>query len=306
MTNYELLVKHYILNHKNKVFRTKLFLTNGTPGVMFLYNKSDELMNFKNAFGLYLPIYTKNEDNLQTMNFNGNIDDNLKLYSKRIWNESNVVPHRLTSINGIYGELFMDIYLRVVENKKTLISYASKRSFNSNYESKGIDSIVYTYKNDIIEFYMCEAKFVSDKNAAKSELMKDISKGKIPHLTAEYLNDYFGFVLEKDLSCPIEDRRKINDIFMEFNKAINDIAKPLNFVDLIIAKNIKIHFICFAIFQGLYQHPDMLDSIYIELLDEINIQFNNIGIKNRSSEIVFIPTDNSSMTIKKEIDSFYE
>lgn len=284
---------------------------------MYLYNTSKELQSFKNTFSLYLPIYVKNEDNLESMDFAADKDAKLELYSRRIWNESKVMAHRSANINGIYGELFLDIYMKVVSKINILISYASKRTFNSNFEVKGIDSLGYTFSGGQIELYLSEAKFVIDKYVAKTELLNDIVNGhstiiggitktSFAHLTKEFLDDYFGFVLEKNISCPNADRVQIRTIFDDFNKEINMISGRKTFTEILIDKNIKVHFICFAIFQAKENHPDDLATIYDDLIISIKNQFTSIGISNFSCEVVFVPTLNSSMTIKKEIDSFYD
>jgi hypothetical protein len=227
------------------------------------------------------------------------------------------MPHRKISVNGIYGELFLDIYIRVVSKVKLLMSYVSKRSFNSSYESKGIDSLGYTLKGHQIEIYLSEAKFVTNKYSAKSELLDDIINGHTSrdgdkvivseaHLTKNYLDKYFGFVLEKDISCPNEDREAIKVFFDEINKEINSIRNPRTFTELLIEKNIKINFVCFAIFNASEKHPDDLSTMYDDLIKAIDQQFNDLGISNYDAEVVFIPTSNSSMVIKKEITSFYE
>lgn len=317
MTIHDTLIQYFKDYHVNKVFFKRLSLTSGNPGIMYLYNTSNELQSFKNSFSLYLPIYVRNEDNLETMDFVADVDAKLELYSRRIWNESKVMAHRSTNINGIYGELFLDIYMKVVSKIKLLISYASKRTFNSNFESKGIDSLGYTFSGGQIELYLSEAKFVLDKNAVKTELLNDIVNGhstivdgitktSLAHLTKEFLDDYFGFVLEKDISCPNADRVQIKTIFDEFNKEINKVSGRKAFTEILIDKKIKVHFICFAIFQAKENHPDNLAAIYDDLIISIKNQFTSIGISNFSSEIVFVPTLNSSMTIKKEIDSFYD
>lgn len=317
MTNHDTLIQHFKDNHVSKVFFTRLSLTNGNAGIMYLYDTINELQSFKESFSLFLPIYVKNEDNLETMDFKGDINSKLGLYSKKIWKESRVMPHRGTNVNGIYGELFLDIYLRAVSGVKLLLSYASKRSFNLNFESKGIDTIGYLFNGAQVELFLSEAKFVSDKYATKTELLNDILNGhstivdgttktSIAHLTKEYLNDYFGFVLEKDISCPNSDRMQIKAVFDDFNKEINRVKDPKTFTEILVDKKIKVHFICFAIFQAVENHPDALTTIYDDLIISIKNQFNAIGISNFSTEIVFIPTLNTSMTIKKEIDSFYD
>jgi hypothetical protein len=317
MTKYDTIIEYFKDNHVSKVFFTKLSLSSGNPGIMYLHNTSDELLNFKDSFCHYLPIYVKNEDNIETMDFSEDINSKLELYSKRIWKESKVMAHRNTNVNGIYGELFLDIYLTVVSKIKLLISYASKRSFNSNFESKGIDSIGYLFNGATIELYLSEAKFVNDKYTAKTELLNDIVNGhskvvdgkiitSMAHLTKEFLDDYFGFVLEKDISCPNTDRVKIKKIFDEFNEEINKVKDPKTFLDLIIEKGIRINFFCFAIFQASEDHPDALKTIFDDLIASIENQFNTIGISNYSTEVIFIPTLNTSMTIKREIDSFYD
>jgi len=311
------LIEYFKDKHVTKVFFERLTLSNGNPGIMYLYNYNSELQNFKESFGLYLPIYVKNEDNLETMDFTDDIDAKLEYYSKRIWNESKVIAHRQTKINGIYGELFLDIYLRVVLKTKLLISYASKRSFNSGFESKGIDSMGYVFNGNQIEIYLSEAKFVSNKSTVKKELLSDIkfghsttidgvTKTSPAHLTKNFLDDYFGFVLDKDISCPMKDRTQIKSIFDYFNNEINKVGSSKKFTDLLIEKKIKVHFICFAIFKAEEKKPDELNEIYKEIMDAIATQFSIIGISNFSSEIIFVPTMNQSMEIKKEIDSFYE
>lgn len=315
MTNYELLIKHFKINHETKVFFSRLSLTNGKPGIMYLHDTEHELQNFKNSFGYYLPIYVENEDNIETMNFDNDIDLALEYYSKVTWKDSKIIPHRETNVNGIYGELFLNIYMHIVLGINSLISYASKRSFYTNSETRGIDSIEYAYNSDKIELYLCEAKFVFDKNAAKSELLKDINGCKsnsesgmmisLAHLSKKYLDDYFSFVLKKDISCPNKEKIIIKKFFKEINLEINSRNNPKKFTDILIEKQIKVHFICFAIFCSSENSPDSLSPIYDELIEAINRQFKTIGISNFESEIVFVPTENSSVTIKKEIDSFY-
>lgn len=306
MNKLEILMDFYAKEHLNNVFFTRLQLTNGEPGIMYIYEKENELTKFKNSFGYYLPMYVKNEDNLETFSLEKSIEKTLEIQSKRIWNESKTMPHRKISVDGIYGELFLDIYLRLILDANLLISYATKRSFNTNVETKGIDSIGYVFKETDVEFYICEAKFVSDKHTAKTELKKDISDPKIAHLSAEYLNDYFSFILEKDISCPKKDRNKIKVIFDEINRELNANENPKKFVQVIRDKNIKINFVCFAIFKCDSVNPDSIENIYSELLEEINKQFGLLGIHNYEKEIVFIPTDNKSMDIKEEIVKFYE
>lgn len=314
MPIYDDLISFFTANHVSKVFFERLSLTNGNPGLMYLYNTENELQNFRESFVTYLPLYINNEDFIDSMDITDDINDKLKKYSKRVWVESNIMPHRQVNVNGIYGELFLDIYLRIVSRISMLISYASKRSFKSNYESKGIDSLGYTFNGTQIELYLSEAKFVKDKSAAKLDLLKDVRDGHsntngelIPaHLTKEFLDQYFGFVLAKDISCPNEDRTRIKSIFKEFNEKLNKLENPKKFTELLIEENIKIKFICFAIFNASERHPDSLSTMYDELIDAIRNQFTQIGITNYEIEIIFIPTINSSMTIKEEITKFYD
>ena len=273
---------------------------------MFLYDKDKELENFKNSFGFYLPLYTKNEDNINSLNISGDYDEYLRLLSRRIWPESTTIPHRKTRVAGIYGELFMDIYMRIVRKRNLLLTFASKITFNSNQEIKGIDTLLYDFNNNEIELYLGEAKFVQDVSKARHSLLQDISHADVPHLSEEFLNKYISFALEKGFSAKQEHKNSINEFFNELNKRMNDISKPESFVDFLIDKNIKINFVCFAIFKGNYSHPDELNNIYETLFSEIEKQFDSMKIKNYEAEIVFIATSNPSMTIKMEIDSFYE
>lgn len=317
MSKHEDLLLHFSSEHASKVFFQRLSLTNGNPGIMYLYNTVNELQYFKESFVAYLPLYIFNEDLIESIDISGDINSKIEIYSKRIWQDSKTMPHRKINVNGIYGELFLDIYLNVVSGIKPLISFASKRSFNSNNESKGIDSIGYVLKDDQIELYFSEAKFVTDKYSTKSELLDDIKNGHSyqngeivtfteAHLTKKYLDDYCGFVLEKDITCSKEDRQKIRLFYNAINEGINSITKPQKFTDLVIELNVRINFVCFAIFNATERHPDDLSTMYDDLIDAIQQQFITLGISNYSAEVVFIPTNNPSMIIKKEIASFYE
>ena len=73
-----------------KEYFIKLSLSSGNPGIMYLHNISDELQDFRDSFCHYLPIYVKNEDTIETMDFSDDINSKHELYSKRIWRESKV------------------------------------------------------------------------------------------------------------------------------------------------------------------------------------------------------------------------
>lgn len=302
--NYNSIILHYKNNFNSKVFLTRLQHEKKDFYIMYVYEYDKELENFKETFLNYLPFYVRNRDYLETLE-EENLAEQLIERSKNIRKNSKIIPQRKIENDGIYGELFLDYYLRIIKNMKPIITYSSRRSYKSKRESLGIDNVVYFIDNSNIHFCLCEAKFIAGASNAKEKLIEDI-KGKkqsVGHVTKEYINDYMYFVVEKGINIEKDDR----DIFQQFiNEANRRLDKNDNFLDLMIEKNFCIHFIFFAIFDSQKRNPCLIADYYDEIYNACKENVLRLGVSNYKIEIVFIPTENTTMTIKKEIEKAYE
>lgn len=297
--------EHYVTNHKEKIFATKISSANCEYYILYKYDYNYELENFKSEFLNYLPYYVSNDDQLNTIDLSTDIDKQMEIRSKKIRRDSTIIPKRLIKNDGIYGELFLDFYLRIVKGRNLIITYASKKEFKTRKEISGIDSVAYFIDNDEMNICFSEAKFVADSSYAKNSLKSDIegNKKQIGHLTKEYLNTYIQFIVEKGLNLLADEKEK----FSIFLKKLNDeLYKEKSFLDILLKENICINFIFFAIFKSTKKNPKDLELHYKEIQSSALNKINNLNIKNYKIEIVFIPTDNTSMTIKKEIETNYE
>ena len=239
------LLKYYKDNHELNIFFKRNKNDNFNYGIMYIYIYDDEIEKYKNTFGSYFPFYVMNEDQLLFLNPDlPDFESKLKNTSLKNWKRSSIIPQRKVKVAGIYGELFLDYYLRVVLGLDPLISYASKRSYKSNYESTGIDNVMVD-ENGKIELYLSEAKFVYGKSAAKSDLLKDIkgSSTSDSHLTKEYINSYMDFVIYK-----ASESNQVKNLLVKafINKANTSYLNDVTFLDLCIKEDIKLKVILFA------------------------------------------------------------
>ena len=247
-----------------------------------------------------------NEDYFASLDESDDLDSLLVSRSKILRHNSRIIPKRTISTDGIYGELFLDFYLRIVKERKAILTYANKRSFNSNYETTGPDNLVYYIdSNGIINLCICEAKFVSGATNAKKCLIEDIigDGKKEGHITKQYLNDYFQFVVEKGANIAENDKHSFEKFLSDLNKecdAGND------FLSIIKSNNVCVNFIFFAIFDSMKKKPDELNVHYNEIYESLEKNIVKLGIKYYKIEIVFVPTTNSTMTIKEEMEKAYE
>lgn len=296
------LVDFYNLNIKNKVFKTKLNHENKNIYFLFTYDYNDELDNFKNTFLYYLPYYVRSYDQLVTID-KDNILLELENRSKKIRFDK-IMPKRKKEINGLYGELFLDFYLRIVCKKKSIITYAQKRAFNSNQEAFGPDNVVYYIDSNLINVCFCETKFVAGASTAKNNLLDDIrgKEGEPSHLTRDFLNDYIGFMVEKGPNIEESDK----DMFKKFIDDLNrELDKNNNFVDIMIKHNIRFNFVFFAIFDSTKKKTIDFETYYSEIYNEAEQKVKDMGILNYYIEVVFIPTDNKPIDIKSNIEAAY-
>lgn len=300
------IIDHYINNYSSKIFMTKLSIEDKSAYLMYIYEYGKELENFSETFLAYFPFYVRASDYFAALDENLDLDEQLRKRSKAIKQKSTVVPSRKKEMSGIYGELFLDFYLRIINAKKLILTYANKRSFNTDNETTGPDNVVYYVdKNDKINVCMCEAKFVGGAYNAKKALLEDVSgtPTKMGHVTKEYLNDYFQFIVEKGFNVEASDVTIFQTFLSDLNKELDN---GNNFVQILINHNICVNFIFFAIFDSKKRKPEDLLLYYDEIYTQCELNIKDIGIKNYKIEIVFVPTENATMTIKGEIEKAYE
>lgn len=117
---------YYKTTLEKKVFFDKHTSLGITYYIMYLHDAVKEEEYFVETFSQYFPYYIWNEDQLDTLNTSEGMKNSLERASKNCWN-SQVVAKRKTQANGIYGELFLDFYERVVHDRKLIMTYASRR-----------------------------------------------------------------------------------------------------------------------------------------------------------------------------------
>lgn len=304
--NNETLIEYYKTNHENKIFHTKLFSANSSAHIMYIYEFEKELEYFSSTFLCYLPYYVRSSDQLSTIS-NDNIENELVDRSKKI-RVSKIVPQRKTEVDGLYGELFLDFYLRIVCNRKCLITYGMKKAFSvaTNEESRGPDSVVYYLDKGQINVCFCEAKFVSGAATAKNKLIDDINgthDEKSSHLSKEFLNDYIAFMLSQNLYIDEPDKVVFSSFINELNCKLDTTN---DFIGSLIDLNVCCNFIFFAIFDSTKKKPDKLIDHYKEICNEAETKIKGLGITNYRIEVVFVPTDSKPLRIKEEIQKNYE
>ena len=307
----EKLEKYYSIEHEKKIFCTKLCVEGKCFDILYDYDKKDEIDRFVSNFSEYLPYYVYSADTLECIDPEEEISTKLKEISKKCWNGP-TVPSRDKKVNGIFGEVFLDFYERIVKKAKLACTYASRRDFNSNNENRGFDNVLFSINNDSVEFVFAESKFVTDKASASTALVKDIKgetasgdrKAVIGHLTKEYMNDYITFVVEKNSYFSDADKELLKPFIKNLNEVL--INQDGKFVDFLIEKNVHVNCVFFAIFKSRSVNPaDYIDA-YDAIYSEAAVHLKAIGFKNYSIEIVFIPTRSESMQIKGAIDEYYK
>ena len=302
---------YYYNEHKDKIFCTELCVDGKCFYILYDYDKQDEIEKFVSNFTEYFPYYVYNGDALECIKVTEQISEKLAEVSKRCWSGPNV-PGRDEKVNGIFGEVFLDFYERIIKKNRLASTYASRRDFNSNYENRGFDNVLFKVCDNDIELIFAESKFVVDKSSAQSSLIKDIKgepatpgkKEVIGHLTDKFMNDYITFVVEKNALFSEDDKKILKSFFAELNDVL--INKNGEFISFLINKNIKVNCVFFAIFKSQSIVPSDYIDAYNSIEREATQHLESIGFKNFSIEIVFIPTFSKSMEIKGAIDKYYE
>lgn len=312
MDNINYLYDYYSTKCKDLLFMSKLIIDEKEYAIMYPHDEEDEIKKFIDNFVKYFPFYVWNEDQLEVLQLEKSVEDSLEKASCSCWNDSVIVPQRETKMNGVYGEVYLDFYERIVKNNKLICTFASKRSFRSNDETKGFDNVLYVIKDNKIELVFSEAKFVVSCSAATSALKEDIvgknetvkNKAKTGHLTREFLNDYINFIIQKSSFFSDAEKAILRPFFKKLNAVLVNGNK--DFVQYLIDENIKVNCVFFAIFKSSKIDPNDLVSNYDLIKEQAVLNLNMIGISNYSIEIVFIPTFKDSMKIKGDIDEYYK
>ena len=304
MENIEKLKEYYKQYCSPLIFVNETTLPDNKSAKVFLYNfnTSEELENFKKVFQEYLPFYVLNFDLIENYTVDDTISKQLVKDAKYIY-ETDITPTRKTGINGIFGELYNDYYIKNVLNDEVLLQYLSRKDFNSpDSESKGIDVVACNEKDGKLEIIMSEAKFVGNLSTAKNNLKDDIS-GATGHLNKEYINKYMNFVMYRQDGLDKRRSKEIQKLVTEFNT--KKWKEKLDFIDCINELDCSCRFIYFAVFKQCQKRniKDFEDQI-LEIIQEFNQNIVNTTINNYCIEVVFIPTFNESMTLKRKMEEW--
>lgn len=304
MSNIEILKDYYKRVCTPLIFINETVLENCHTARVFLYDFRDEeeLLNFKKIFQEYIPFYVKNFDRLERYDIPRNDDDIGNFLRKKanlIKQNEKILPARQTKMNGIYGEVFNDFYLRNVCTNERLIAYLARRSYEKpNTENHGIDIVVCSIRDDRLEVTFSEAKFVTDINAAKNDLKKDVSS----HVKKEYINNYLQFVMQRQGELFSERKEEINNKINEFNDMIEETG--VSFIDAINNCGFKIKFVFFALFQNAEREMVVYEKKINEIIDGFNLAISETEIINYDIDVVFVPTFNTSMNIKNKMEEW--
>lgn len=304
MENIQKLKEYYKTQCSPLIFVNETLLPNNKSAKVFLYdfNTDEELNNFKKVFQEYLPFYVLNLDFIEWYSVDDTISEQLTTDAKYIY-ETNITPTRKTGINGIFGELYNDYYIKNVLDDEILLQYLSRKDFNNpDSESRGIDVVACNEKNGKLEIIMSESKFVGNLSTAKNNLKDDIS-GPTGHLNKEYINKYMNFVMYRQNGLDKGRSEVIQKLITEFN--IKKFKEKLDFIDCINELECSCRFIYFAIFrQCKKRNIKDFENEITEIIQEFNKHIANTGINNYSIEVVFIPTFNESMALKNKMEEW--
>lgn len=311
-TNYIRLKNYYKLNYKQLLFLEEKKIDNNNSIHMYIYDYKDELDNFKKTFNNYFPFYVDNYDSIKFYKLDGDIEFELDRQSRKLWNSS-YVDHRDIEKWGIFGELLVDFLIRIVYEKEVMLTYASKKAYNDRNEFKGIDNLACYLEKDKLEIILSEVKFVATISTAKSDLVSDIKgsynkNGEMTqkgHLNEGTINDYIGgFALKQQESVDKITLSNTKDKIDMLNKRI--VCDDEKFIDAMNDLDFRIRFVYFAIFQSKYKQPNDILNYYTDIINTFNDNISSVGIKNYDMDVIFIPTDNKSVDIKKKMVEIYD
>ena len=300
MNNSKILEEYYSRICSPLIFINETKISDEINAKIYLYNFTlpEELFNFKKVFQEYLIYYIENYDMIERLllpSNNNEMSEYLINKSKKI-RTNPIIPQRAIRINGLYGELFNDFYLRNICRNERFFAYISKRTYGiGNNENKGIDNVVCNIQNNSLEIVLSEAKFLV--NIASSE--RGLS-GDTEHVDLNYINDYMNIAVKKQAELIPERTKIINDKINALNILIEDENK--NFIEAINELGYSIKFVYFAIFKNSDRNALNYEQNILEIINSFNEKISETGILKYSIEIVFIPTFNESMVLKNEME----
>lgn len=306
MKNIMVLKEYYKRVCSPLIFINETNLENNKNAKVYLYDFKDEeeLYNFKKVFQEYLPFYVRNFDRISRYKITDNDEEIGKMLlekAKEIKFSSGSIPNRGTNIDGIYGEIYNDFYIRNVIDKDRLVSYLSRKSYERpRGENEGIDIVGCSLKDDKVEISFSEAKFMTDIYSAKDNLISDTET----HLDKEFINGFMNFVLQRQGDLINERTEIINEKINEFNDIKEDTG--LSFIEVLNKLQFSVRFIYFAIFNNKHRDIVFYEGKIKEIINSFNSHIEKTGINNYEIEVVFIPTFNTSMTLKDKMEEWDE
>lgn len=113
----------------------------------------------------------------------------------------------------------------------------------------------------------------------------------------------FQFIVEKGNAIQEPDKTIFKSFFTDLNAQLDG---GNNFVSVLIAHNICVNFIFFAIFDSKQRLPEKLEQHYNDIHSQCEQSIKSIGFTNYRVEIVFVPTESSTMDIKRAMEKSYE
>ena len=188
----------YKFNYEEKVFLDRKTHQQKRYYILYLHNIQNECENFVETFVNYLPAYAKSNRNLELLFRSGDIEQKLVEDSRKIFKKSKLLAHRSSKVDGLYGELFLDFYSRIVKDEKFFITYVAKRPYDTNIENFGYDQVYYSINKDgEISVILSESKFVNSQSSCNTSFLVDINgnENENSHFTKSYFDEYIGYVL---------------------------------------------------------------------------------------------------------------
>lgn len=305
---------YYKNNCKQLVFvNEKRLSTNNSCKMYFLDVLSEqELKNYKKVFQEYLLLYVRNRDSLgycdSIINANNDTEMSNALFieSKKIRDDTGLYPQTDIKSQGVYGELFDDFYLNIVKDEPILMAYCIRSGFNIA-NPRGFDLTAVKLENDCLHIIFSEAKFVNSVNSASNALYDDIcgNENQEGHVTKKYINDYVSFFINKPHSLYFEKVDDINSIRLKLNELNELLVKDgIKAIDAINRLGIKVRFDFFAIYHDKNYDIEERKAYFDMIVDGFNQKILDTGIQKYDMEIIFIPTKNESMALKRSMEEW--
>lgn len=292
------LLKYYDENYKNLIFMEEQKLENNIMCKLFTYDYSKEYQNFSDTFNYYLPFYIENYDSIINYDVNNEF---LLNKSISLWNKS--VTRKSPLNSGIFGELMLDFYNRIYCKNDIFIGYALKKEYENKEEFKGIDCTGCRIdETGNFELILEEAKFVSTLYNARTKLIDDIN-GVNGHLNDRVINEYNEIALKKVSNSSLERGEEVRICLNKINRKI--VREEKNIITAMNELGYTFRFVYFAIYKSSKKDPNKIKEDYNKIIKEFNKTIKQTSIINYKIEIIFIPSNNKSVDIKKKMVEVY-